>query len=378
MPGEAVVIQGSWTKIVPPAPPAPVKYPVSYEYTGEIPADAPALPAAAEYEAGEAVTVAAAPELEGYTFSGWSKTDFTMPAEAVVIQGSWTKIVPPAPPAPTKYPVSYEYAGEIPADAPALPAAAEYEAGEAVTVAAAPELEGYTFSGWSRTDFTMPGEAVVIQGSWTRIVPPAPPEPPAPPVKETGALTISKTIIGKAEVPADLGFRVTGPNGYSAFVLYTDFVDGSYTLDELDPGKYTVVEENAQVFQYTLKTEGEGDVDVVANETAQISITNTYKRHIIPYVPPVNPETPVDPEPPVESDPVEPDPVEPPVDPDPVEIPDEDVPLNDEPIDIPDEDVPLAEVPKTDDKMTLYQVLVLLSGMGLAWLTLAEKKRRSC
>ncbi len=153
MPEKAVVLVGSWEKVP--------TYTVTYIYEGEIPANAPALPVDGNaYYAGDAVTVAAEPTLEGYTFSGWDKTDFEMPAEDVTICGSWEKI-------PT-YTVTYIYEGEIPANAPALPVDGNaYYAGDAVTVAAEPTLEGYTFSGWDKTDFEMPAEDVVIYGSWT-------------------------------------------------------------------------------------------------------------------------------------------------------------------------------------------------------------------
>jgi len=39
--------------------------------------------------------------------------------------------------------------------------------------------------------------------------------------------------------------------------------------------------------------------------------------------------------------------------------------------------VPLADVPKTDDKLALYVTLALLSGTGLAWLAVEDKKRRT-
>ncbi len=548
MPAEDVIITGSWTKLPDP------KYPVSYEYTGEVPEGAPELPATVEYVAGSAVTVADAPTLEGYTFSGWSADDFTMPAEAVVITGSWEKNPEP------KYPVSYEYTGEVPAGAPELPATVSYEAGEAVTVAAEPYLDGYTFSGWSKQDFAMPAEAVVITGSWTKKAPPPPPvveewegqfvltfdkvvagdpytltaneftfeltdtaqfrdgsgiiflgenangikhtytakndgsgkvEFIVPFIKDlenwddepdatingnfvytltevagttegmtynptaytilvqlsftqvglgweydvnkvavlhdgetevkarfaegssvinltlgedalytntyddgTGSLTITKTITGNAKVSEELGFRISGPEGFEQFVLYTDFVDGSYKLDDLKAGKYTVTEENAAVSGYRLNTTGEGEVEVIANAIAQVSITNTYRR-VTPYRPPVTPTPTPDPDPvtpdpdPVTPDPdpvtPDPDPVTPnPVEPDaPIDIPDDDVPLVDEPdlpeppVDIPDEEVPLADVPKTDDKMALYVTLAILSGTGLAWLAVEDKKRQS-
>ncbi len=64
---------------------------VSYEYEGFVPAGAPEVPASATYKAGENVTVAAEPTLENYTFSGWDTDDFVMPAQDVVIRGSWTE-----------------------------------------------------------------------------------------------------------------------------------------------------------------------------------------------------------------------------------------------------------------------------------------------
>ena len=64
---------------------------VSYDYVGEVPAGAPEVPADQTYKAGASVKVAAAPALANYTFSGWDKTDFVMPAADVVIVGSWSE-----------------------------------------------------------------------------------------------------------------------------------------------------------------------------------------------------------------------------------------------------------------------------------------------
>jgi len=557
MPAEDVIITGGWIKL------PESKYPVSYEYTDEIPEGAPALPATAEYEAGTQVTVADEPYLEGYTFSGWSTQDFEMPAEAVVITGSWSKNPEP------KYPVSYEYTGEVPKDAPELPAIVSYVAGAEVTVADEPWVEGYTFSGWDKEDFTMPAEAVVITGSWTKKAPPPPPvveewegqfvltfdkavagdpytltaneftfeltdtarfndgsgyiylgenangikrtytakndgsgkvEFTVPFIKDlenwedepdaaipgsfvytltevagtaegmtynptaytilvqlsftqvglgweyavnkvdvlhdgetevtaafadgsstihlalgedalytntyddgTGSLTITKVFAGRSVTANGLAFRVVGADAFEQVVPYADFTNGSYTLNGLNPGKYTVTEENAAVSGYRLTTTGEGEVEVTANETTEVLITNTYTKRT-PYRPPVTPTpNPVDPNPdpvtpdpdpvtpdpdPVtpDPDPVTPDPVEPPVEPDlpdePIDIPDDDVPLIDEPdlpeppVDIPDEDVPLADVPKTGDKLTVYLLMTLLSGAALVLLGGEDKKRR--
>lgn len=73
-----------------------------------------------------------------------------------------------------RYKVTYEYAGTVPTGAPALPGEVSYKAGDPVTVAEAPTLNGYTFSGWSTTDatvgsdgsFTMPSNKVTLTGSW--------------------------------------------------------------------------------------------------------------------------------------------------------------------------------------------------------------------
>ena len=65
------------------------------------------------------------------------------------------------------YEVTYAYVGTAPAGASALPEKATVKYGAPVTVAEAATAPGYTFSGWSRNDFTMPAENVTITGSFT-------------------------------------------------------------------------------------------------------------------------------------------------------------------------------------------------------------------
>ena len=72
------------------------------------------------------------------------------------------------------YNVSYAYTGEVPAGAPDVPASASHKQNSTVNVAAAPTLDGYTFSGWSTNDaavsdgsFKMPGKDVTLTGSWS-------------------------------------------------------------------------------------------------------------------------------------------------------------------------------------------------------------------
>ena len=108
-----------------------------------------------------------------HTYSDWTTTDvtvtnreFTMPSGNVVLSASSTAI---------DYTVSYEYKGTVPSGAPALPAAATYNAGDTVTVAAIPEVPGYVFQYWAvdtssvvieQGQFTMPARNVVLIGSF--------------------------------------------------------------------------------------------------------------------------------------------------------------------------------------------------------------------
>lgn len=79
--------------------PTAQKYTVTYEYTGTIPTDASAVPAAAQHEFGAEVTIENVPTLTGYTFHGWTLPEgltandgkFNMPAKNVTITGYWTK-----------------------------------------------------------------------------------------------------------------------------------------------------------------------------------------------------------------------------------------------------------------------------------------------
>ena len=64
-------------------------YKVTYEYEGTPPSGASALPTEKTYKYGASVTVAEDATAPGYKFSGWDHEDFTMPAEDVVIKGSF-------------------------------------------------------------------------------------------------------------------------------------------------------------------------------------------------------------------------------------------------------------------------------------------------
>ena len=86
MPANDVVIKGRWERII-------TKYSVTFEYDGEVPEGAPLLPTACEYEENETVVL---PDLtlDGYELV-WDTSvlvDGKMPANDVVIKGSWNKL----------------------------------------------------------------------------------------------------------------------------------------------------------------------------------------------------------------------------------------------------------------------------------------------
>ena len=138
MPAEDVVIVGSFT---------------ANEYTVTYLVDGTPYETAETYLYGTAVKLKEAPEKEGYTFSGWDhEEDFTMPAENVVINGSFSI---------NSYKVTYEVDGN------AYGKEETYDYGSAVTLQKEPEKEGYTFSKWDHEDgFAMPAHDVVIKGSF--------------------------------------------------------------------------------------------------------------------------------------------------------------------------------------------------------------------
>ena len=99
---------------------------------------------------GDNITPEPDPMKEGYTFSGWSEIPQTMPANDVTVTGSF-KV--------NKYRLFYMVDG-------AEYKSYEVEYGAMITPEAAPEKEGYTFSGWSDIPNTMPAKDVIVTGSF--------------------------------------------------------------------------------------------------------------------------------------------------------------------------------------------------------------------
>ncbi len=103
------------------------------------------------YDYGEKINHLAEPTKNGYTFSGWQNVPETMPAENVIVTGSFTGI----PYTITYYVDGVEYKSET------------YGYGDAITPIAAPEKPGYTFSGWTAIPATMPLRNVKVNGIFT-------------------------------------------------------------------------------------------------------------------------------------------------------------------------------------------------------------------
>ena len=157
------------------------KHSISYEYTGGAPAGAPDAPVGVnEAEYGSVQTRAEAPYMTGHTFYGWTVIgldeadiaadgSFSMPDNDVVFSGSWDV---------QSFSVSYEYEGEVPGGAPAVPPGYQAAYGSDQELADEPGLEGYSFSGWTPAEgldaselsadgsFVMPAASVVFTGSW--------------------------------------------------------------------------------------------------------------------------------------------------------------------------------------------------------------------
>ncbi len=103
------------------------------------------------------------------------------------------------------YTVTYEYEGEVPEGAPAVPGESTHSQGDKITVEEKPTFDGYTFTGWTVespggveiTDgsFTMPEGNVVLVGTWQRNI--------------EGTITVT---------PADITIYMGGNDGYEAVV----------------------------------------------------------------------------------------------------------------------------------------------------------------
>ena len=125
--------------------------------------------------------------------------------------------------------------------------------------------------------------------------------------RQTGDLTITKKVVGDKDDEGKLPdgaadtqvytFTIVGPADADGVYSGTDFVKGKATvtitgeaertIEDLPTGTYTVTEDktSADVEYWDLAVTGEGNVDVTNNGTAEVKITNTYKREVPPQPP---------------------------------------------------------------------------------------------
>ena len=90
------------------------------------------------------------PTKEGHTFSGWSKVPETMPANDIVVEGTFSV---------NSYTITYKVDGKV-------YKTATLEYGAVIEAIEEPTKEGHTFSGWSETPETMPANDIVIEGTF--------------------------------------------------------------------------------------------------------------------------------------------------------------------------------------------------------------------
>ncbi|MBO5834649.1 MAG: InlB B-repeat-containing protein, partial [Bacteroidales bacterium] len=100
---------------------------------------------------GTEITLPEIEEREGHTFSGWQNVPETMPANDMIIEGTFTVNI---------YAIIYKVDGEIYAvDSVAY--------GANIVLREEPVREGYKFSGWSQVAETMPAADVEVTGCFT-------------------------------------------------------------------------------------------------------------------------------------------------------------------------------------------------------------------
>ena len=107
--------------------------------------------------------------------------------------------------------------------------------------------------------------------------------------RKTGTLEVTKTVSGLTLTEGQkkaLTFTVNGPNGYSSSRTYDQFVNGSWKLENLPLGKYTVTEAHADIKGYSRATTynvngteaTKAELSVAEGQPVSIAITNTYTR----------------------------------------------------------------------------------------------------
>ena len=187
---------------------------VSYVFKGDLPADV-SVPASETKEYGTSYEAASTDEItsRGYTFRGWyTDEDCTQPytttsvTQDTVLYGEWTR---------DEVTVSYEYTGDVPADAEAPEAQTIYRYQTPGTPTEPGAKAGYKFDGWfSDPECTTPytpgetGSNITVYGHWSSVkvsyaftgdVPEGAKLPDSEEHWEPGTTYIAQTDVGGAE-----------------------------------------------------------------------------------------------------------------------------------------------------------------------------------
>lgn len=99
---------------------------------------------------GEKIDLPTPPENEGQSFAGWGDVPETMPAQDLLLSGTY---------AYNGYKVTFIVDNEIFEVRP-------FQYGDKIEYPELPEREGYSFSGWSETPETMPARDLVLSGEY--------------------------------------------------------------------------------------------------------------------------------------------------------------------------------------------------------------------
>ena len=277
MPDNDVTFTGSWTIN---------SHDVSYIYDESAP-EAAQETTGERHNYGERVLLPA-PIIEGYAFNGWTAEGieidenglFEMPDEDVTVTGSWNV---------NRHSVRYKYTGKTPAEAPSAPQAAEYDYGETV-ILPAPEMENYTFSGWSAEgtelsgdSFVMPDNDVTISGNWTPV-----PLSGAHWMKSDKELSGEETL-SVVEDELELHLNIDGAIRDIHFSAVDserhDVTDSLISQSDEEPGSITI-HRNAMLPEYVYTITG--SVYGVSAETPEVSIPLTAtmgkKKNLLPFI----------------------------------------------------------------------------------------------
>ncbi len=102
---------------------------------------------------GALIVPLAEPVKEGYTFSGWKGLTETMPAQDIVVSGTFSI---------NTYAITYIVDGEVYATDSVV-------YGERIVLMAEPEKDGYAFFGWSEVPETMPANDLIVEGRFEKV-----------------------------------------------------------------------------------------------------------------------------------------------------------------------------------------------------------------